>query len=45
MATQPQPEQPAQPSQPAQPTQAPPEVAPPVPDIDVPAPGPAAPTG
>ena len=42
MSTQPPPafpSQPGQPAEPAQPTQAPPEVFPPGPDIDIPAPG------
>ena len=39
MASQPYPEQPGQPTQPAQPDAPPPEIAPPGPDIDVPAPG------
>ena len=40
MSTQPQPEIPPQPSQPAQPEAPPPEFAPPVPNVDVPDPGP-----
>ncbi len=39
MATQPFPEQPVQPTQPAQPDVPPPEIVPPGPDIDIPAPG------
>ncbi|MBS0477908.1 MAG: hypothetical protein JSR79_01240 [Proteobacteria bacterium] len=39
MATQPPPEFPPRPSQPLEPDGPPPEISPPVPDVDVPAPG------